>query len=726
MRRRVWVSIGIGAMILAGALLHVWSALWTSPLSVPSFQSVRAAHRPSDARLLDRTGEPVHEVRIDSKARRLHWVSLAEISPALTGAVLASEDRRFYQHGGVDGRALAAATLQWITGGPRRGASTISMQVASVLSADLRPGGGPRSPLQKWRQIRYAWALESQWSKGQILEVYLNRVTFRGELQGVAAAAGVLFGKAPHGLTEAEASVLAALIRGPNAGQGLLTRRAWAIREAAGSRTTLPEIAAAAAPVVGAPTGAGPRVVLAPHVARRLLARGHLSLTATETIRTTLDGTLQRVATEILKRQLLATQAGHVQDGALLVVDNASGEVLAYVGSSGNLSDARHVDGVRAPRQAGSTLKPFLYGLALDQRLLTPASLIQDAPLELAQPNGLYRPRNYDEQFKGLLTVRTALAGSVNVPAVKTLTLVGAEAFVGQLIRLGFEGVTESGEFYGPSLALGSADVSLWELTNAYRSLANGGAWTPLTLTPEPRSPAPPRRVFSEPTAFILSNILSDRESRSVTFGLENPLATRFWTAVKTGTSKDMRDNWCIGYSRRYAVGVWVGNFSGEPMRDVSGVTGAAPIWLELMTWLHHREPSLPPGPPAGLVGKTVAFPRQAEPDRVEWFLQGTEPATPAQGLAVAHPRIIAPAPGTIIALDPDIPPSQERVVFEAQSGGTAIRWNLSGTDLGPASNLVLWRPCAGGHTLLLLDERGNVLDRATFEVRGGTKLAGC
>jgi penicillin-binding protein 1C len=665
----------------------------------------------------------IHEARIDSKGRRLLWVSLADISPALIAAVLASEDRRFYQHGGVDARALAAAALQWAKGGPRRGGSTISMQVAAFLTPDLRRGGGGRTLLQKWGQIRYARALESQWSKQEILEVYLNRVTFRGELQGVPAAAIVLFGKAPHGLTEAEAAVLSALLRAPNAEQASLTHRAWAIREAAGGRSTRAEIAAAAAAVMGVPTGVGPRVTLAPHVAQRLLARSHGKSATRETIRTSLDGTLQRLATEILKRYLLAAQGGHVQDGAILVVENASGDVLAYVGSSGSLSDARHVDGVRASRQAGSTLKPFLYGLALEERLLTAASLIQDAPLELAQPNGLYRPMNYDAQFKGLLSVRMALAGSVNVPAVKTLTLVGAEAFVGQLARLGFEGVTESGEFYGPSLALGSAEVSLWELTNAYRSFANGGRWTPLALTPAPHPPAPTRRTFSEATAFILSHILSDRESRSVTFGLENPLATRFWTAVKTGTSKDMRDNWCIGYSRRYTVGVWVGNFSGEPMRDVSGVTGAAPIWLELMTWLHRTEASPPPRPPKGVIGETVAFPRQTEPDRIEWFLQGTEPARASRGLAAGHPRIVAPTPGTTIALDPDIPASRQRVVFEAQSGGTAIRWNLDAHDLGSAGDLVLWRPRPGGHMLLLLDEEGNVLDRAPFEVRGGVKL---
>ena len=196
------------------------------------------------------------------------------------------------------------------------------------------------------------------------------------------------------------------------------------------------------------------------------------------------------------------------------------------------------------------------------------------------------------------------------------------------------------------------------------------------------------RRLSSQETAFLLSHILADRESRSTIFGLENPLATRFWSAVKTGTSKEMRDNWCVGYSQRYTVGVWMGNFSGEPMRDVSGVTGAAPVWLEVMAWLHQAMPSLPPEPPSGVLARRVAFPREVEPERVEWFLQGTEPGAAVQALAGGHPRILVPTSGTVIALDPDIPPAQQRIVFEAEKGGARLRWVLDGTDLGSAADL--------------------------------------
>ncbi len=706
-----------------GTAVLIWLVCGTPSPTVPAFQAVRATHRPSDRQLLDRRGEVLHELRIDEKARRLAWTSLADVSPALRDAVIASEDRRFFRHGGVDPKAVAAALLHWWSGGPRRGASTITMQVATFLDPSLRRSGGPRTLAQKWRQMRLAWAIEGRWSKAEILEAYLNRVTFRGELQGIAAASGILFGKAPHGITEAEAAVLAALIRAPNAGQAAVARRAKAVVMAQGKSIGDEELAGHLVRVPDAPPGAGLQVALAPHVARRLLRPMDGSPGTIEPVHSTLDRGLQQFAADVLRRHLLAARDRRVRDGALLVVENATGDVLAYVGGSGDLSSAAFVDGVRARRQAGSALKPFLYGLALERRLLTPASLLEDTPLDLAVAGGIFRPRNYDEQFRGPVSVRTALAGSVNVPAVRTLSLVGLETFVGQLRRLGFGGLTESGEFYGPSLALGSADVSLWELVNAYRTLANGGIWSSIRLTPDAEQVPVRRRLYASATAFLISNILADRESRSATFGLENPLATPFWSAVKTGTSKEMRDNWCVGYSRRYTLGVWVGNFSGEPLRDVSGVTGAAPVWSEVMAWLHRRVPSTPPRPPAGLQAETVRFARGVEPERVEWFLEGTQPATVASPLLAGQPHILTPTQGVVIALDPDIPPSRQRVLFQAPADRRTLRWILDGVEIGSSGEILMWEPQPGSHTLTLADEQERPLDAVAFEVRGRAAL---
>lgn len=722
--------------LLAGGLFFVliFTVFLTLPLrsseTVPSFHDVRAAYRPSDVPLLDRHGVIVHELRTDVQSRRFAWSPLAEISPAVLQSVLASEDRRFFAHQGVDWWGLLGVMGRTLTGASLRGASTITMQVATLLenrqeaerlSRLRRRSTAWNAVWNKWRQMQHAWALEKSWSKAEILETYLNLVSFRGELEGITAAAYLLFDKAPHGVTGAEATILAVMLRSPNASLSLLLRRAERLRNVQADLASREEILKAAALAVRAPVSFSERISLAPHVARRVLSDPGQAAP----VRSTLDSRAQRFAIETLHRQLLAVREQRVDDGAVLVVDNATGEVLAYVGGSGALSSATYVDGVRARRQAGSTLKPFLYGLALDARVLTPASLLDDAPLDLAVAGGVYRPQNYDEQFKGLISVRTALASSLNVPAVKTLALVGADAFSQKLHALGFQSIAEAGEFYGPSLALGSVDVNLWELVNAYRTLANGGSWGPLRLVRDETSEAQSfpteqqERLYSEAAAFLLSHILSDRESRSLTFGLENPLATPFWSAVKTGTSKDMRDNWCIGYSSRYTVGVWVGNFSGAPMKNVSGVTGAAPVWAEIMSWLHRTTASVPPRPPHNVVVQSIAFPRGVESGRDEWFLQGTEPYGASRELAHAPAHIRTPVDGVVIALDPDIPSSRQRVTFEAQSGQSPFSWVLDGMSLGPAATPFLWEPQPGRHTLTLNDAQGRPVEVVRFVVRG-------
>jgi penicillin-binding protein 1C len=696
---RIAVAIGVLAVVA------------TRP-TPPSFDAVRAAFQPSDAALVDRHGNLLATRRIDPTRRRLRWVALGDVSPQLRAAVVAAEDRRFAEHGGVDLRALAAAVVQRLTGGGRRGASTITMQVAALLDPTLRPAGA-RTLGQKWRQMRLAFALERRWTKDEILEAYLNLASFRGEREGIGAATAGLLGKTPDGVTEPEALLLAALLASPNAPATAVDRRAVAIRNALHDSTPPEVLSATVTRMLGARPEPLASSSLAPHVARRLLTSG----TDRRTVTATLDAAIQRDALASLRRNLLAVRARGVDDGAVLVVDNESGDVLAYVGSSGDLSSAFEVDGVVARRQPGSTLKPFLYGLAIEQRLLTPGTLLEDAPLELGVAEGLYRPRNYDDAFRGLVSVRTALASSLNTPAVRTLELVGGDAFVARLRAAGFAGIDRAAAYYGPSLALGSADVSLWELVGAYRTLANGGRFTPLRLEPI-ASATEPQRVFTDATAFLVADILADRESRSPTFGLENVLATRFWTAVKTGTSKDMRDNWCVGFSRRYTVGVWVGNFSGHPMRDVSGVTGAAPIWMELMERLHRDVPSERPAPPPGVIAASIAFPDDVEPPRREWTLAGTDAPVERTALAQRRPHIKAPVSGTRIALDPDVPPGRQRLLLEAEGAEPPWRWRLDGTDLGGAAPS-LWEPTAGHHVLELVDAGGSVQDGVAFDVRG-------
>ncbi len=709
-KRRTWKMAGfaLGSVLAAALAMFAW---WKLPaVFLPSFQQVKAAHTCSEAVLWDRNGEVIHELRIDKSGRRMQWVDLAAVSPALQAAILRAEDQRFYRHHGVDW-ASAAGAMRGIFGrGNPRGASTISMQLAARLNEELQPQAIRRSFRQKLVQVEAARLLEKRWTKSEILEAYLNLVTFRGELQGIGAASLGLFGRKPHGLGEIESVILAALVRAPNASVEQVEVRAQDLASAMNLELDRAEISTRVRETLARPYYVPPQASLAPHVARQLLQKNETSISCT------LDGRLQRFAAETLRRQLETIRAQNVHDGAILAVDNKSGDVLAYVGNDGDRSSARFVDGIQAARQAGSTLKPLIYGLAFEKRLITTVSLLEDSPLDVPVAGGVYQPKNYDDQFHGAVTARVALASSLNVPAVRTLNLTGVEAAVDLLAAMGFRNLRRA-EYYGPSLALGAADVTLWDLVNAYRTVANGGIFSPLRLEPS-RSQGMSRRVLSAGAAFLIGDVLSDRESRSVTFNLENPLSTRFWTGVKTGTSKDMRDNWCIGFSARYTVGVWVGNFSGQPMWDVSGITGAAPVWVEIMNWLHRSEPGSPPAPPPGVVAADV-FMENAGTFRREWFLKGTEVSVVQKAESDAGYRIVYPASGTVIALDPDIPEENQKLFFEAQPAVASLRWVLDGNSLGSAASVMLWTPARGKHSLVLEDSRGRVVDSVEFEVRG-------
>lgn len=710
--KRLLLLVATAGSVLAGVSL--WQA--TAPRAMPAFEQVRADYGSTEAYLLDRNGALLQVQREDYTKRRLPWIALDQVSPALRDAILQSEDRRFMRHGGVDLRALFGAGAQDSGAGQLRGASTLSMQLAAQLDPALAPRRGHhRSLIQKLRQMRGAWALESAWSKEQIFEAYLNLAGFRGELQGINTAAQALFGKAPSGLTEDESWLLAALLPAPAADAAHVGQRACALKRTLDAAADCEALSQLAQRDLGSAQNIPLQADLAPQLAR------HLQLHAGERRRTTLDLAAQRLAIAALGDQIQGLGNRNVRDAAALVVDNASGDVLAYVASVAPGRPDAHasqVDGVRALRQAGSTLKPFLYDLALERRYLTAASLLNDAPVKLLTSGGLYIPQDYDRDFHGLVSVRSALAGSLNVPAVRTLLLVGQDPFLERLHAVGYDSIDQPADFYGYSLALGSAEVNLLEQVNAYRTLANGGAWSPLRIAADdPREP--PRQVLPPQAAYIVGDILSDRGSRAVTFGLDSPLATPFWSAVKTGTSKFMRDNWCIGWSRRYTVGVWVGNFDGEPMREVSGVSGAAPAWLAIMRGLPQSELSAPPAPP-GVVSAPVRYAAEIEPPRREWFLPGTELAlVEAAPAASLKPRLEAPPAGMIVGLDPDIPADRQQVLFRASAHDGALRFELDGQGLASAEHAYFWSPRPGKHTLRLVDAKGAELDQLFFSVRG-------
>jgi penicillin-binding protein 1C len=366
-------------------------------------------------------------------------VPLADISPTLGRAVLQAEDQRFMEHGGIDFQAIGQAAWDNLFGQQRpRGASTITMQLAGLLDPKLAGRNGSHMGAEVGPGAGRA-RTRSRLEQAQILEAYLNLASYRGELQGIGAAARGLFGKAPSGLDAGESAILASLLRAPTAPPRTVAKRACALARELDARTDCAAIewevdaafsrtAPAASAPVSAATGVTPQLVR------------HLGGVPGSVVRSTLDAGLQRFAVAALRRRLAELAERNVGDGAVIVFDNASGDVLAYVANGG----AGEVDGVTALRQAGSTLKPFLYELALERGQLTAASLLDDTPIDIPTVGGLYVPQNYDHQYREAASVRTSLAGSLNVPAVRTLMLAGLERFHERLRLLGITSLTEA------------------------------------------------------------------------------------------------------------------------------------------------------------------------------------------------------------------------------------------------------------------------------------------
>ncbi|HEY0621682.1 penicillin-binding protein 1C [Sphingomonas sp.] len=706
---RVWWTgprIVIAAVLALGAL-YAAADFATRPPHLPRHAATVAAWKPSEAWLYDRDGRLLDSARVDFQARRLGWVPLDKVAPAAIEALVAAEDKRFRDHDGIDWWSVAGSIRDRIEGKRARGASTLSMQVAAYLAPGLAAPGS-RGLRDKLRQMRAGAALERIWSKDQILEAYLNLAGFRGEAQGIGAAALGLFGKTPDALTRDDGLLLAALLPNPAAGAGEVARRACALsREGDCSR-----FPGAAASMLGPARSLALDPGLAPHLSNRLLTQPGLR------VETTIDARIQRIAIRALRRQLQGLGGTRARDGAVIVADNATGEILAWVGGIGGASTAPSVDGANSYRQAGSTLKPFLYAQAIEKGYLTPASILDDSPVQLDTASGLYVPQNYDRAFKGPVSARAALAGSLNVPAVRTLLLTGVEPFRDRLWDTGYRGLTESGEYYGYSLALGSAEVTLVEQAAAYRSLARGGRWAPLHVRKDAKA-EPDRATTTPQAAWLVADMLADPNARASTFGMDSALRLPFWAAVKTGTSKAMRDNWCVGFSDRFTVAVWVGNLEGDPMRAVSGTSGAAPVWRDVMMALHAQAPGRAPAQPSGIEVRAIRFTGNVEQPRREYFLAGTGMsevvvAPPAS----RRPRIVSPVSGSVYALDPDIPVERQRMAITVSGEVTGHRLQLDGRDLGAADARPMVLAGPGQHRLRLVDPGGRVVDQLLFTVR--------
>jgi len=655
--RRAAALVGLGVVAALAA-----SAAW---IARPVPADALALDGGQGVTIEDRNGIPLRSTRANdgSDAR---WVPYDRIDPDLINAFVAVEDRRFWDHHGVDARAIGRALRDNLRAGRVvSGASTITMQLARLERPARRSWAG------KIAQALWALRLEAHLSKQQILEQYLNRVELGQGTVGIAAAAALYFNTSPGELSIGQAATLAGLAHAPSRDNPHVSlQRARARRAIALSRmrrmgfaTTTDVARARDEPLAG---GTRPAPFVAPHFTTRVLSwtDGERTGTRAARVRTSLDVELQAELEADVRQTVATLHDRGVGQAALVVLDNATGEVLAWVGSPDFWgSENGQTDMVVSPRQPGSALKPFLYGMAFD-RGYTAASILPDIPKSYATTIGAYAPRNYDRRFRGPVRAREALASSYNVPAVELASRLGTPALLQTLRLAGFESLGRDADYYGLGLALGNGDVTLIELANAYRALANGGEWRPWTWRPAPgvMPGIAGRRVVSPVASAIVLDILSDPGARMPGFGFETPFDFPFPVAVKTGTSRHFTDNWAVGTTRGFTVAVWAGNFNGRPMEGVSGVTGAGPLLHQavMATARRYAPGALTTPADAGAAPVSVcrlsgmrATPRCAH--LTEWFVRGTEPTRDDDweraGSVVLPPEYAAWAHGGLAAV---------------------------------------------------------------------------
>lgn len=540
---------------------------------------------------------------------RRTWIPLSGVSQHLLDATIATEDATFYANLGIDPARIAGAALQNAQqGGVTSGASTITMQLARNLF--IGPDERYRESMdRKMLEAGLAQELTTLFSKDELLEMYLNLLNYGHLAYGPEAASQVYFGKSAAELTLAEATLLAGIPQQPANLDPLKNFEAARARQRIvldmmvrhGKLTPAQADAAFAEPITLNPTP-DRRTVAAPHFvqyvtqeAQALLGEQSLRRSGW-TITTTLDLPMQTVAQDLVAARVAEFQSQFdLSNAALVALRPGTAELLVMVGSADfdNASIDGQVNVALSPRQPGSAIKPMLYATAFDDNLLSPASVLWDVPVTYTVSAGnVYTPANYDRQFHGPVTARTALANSYNIPAVKLLDAVGVGRMLERSQAMGLRSLTQDEGWYGLSLTLGGGEVTLLDLTTAFATLADAGTYkapTPFLAVADAQGrpialpQAEVRQAVSPAAAFQVTDILSDNAARTPAFGANNPLRLSQPAAVKTGTTSDWRDNWTVGYTRYLVAGVWAGNSDGRPMRNTSGLTGAAPIWSDFM-----------------------------------------------------------------------------------------------------------------------------------------------
>lgn len=540
----------------------------------------------SGHRVLDRHGRLLRELP-GEHGRRGRPLPLAELGPRIVTATRVSEDERFFEHDGVDGLAVARAVGQNVRHGRLvSGASTITQQLVKLL--DSRGEAHERSAWVKLREAARAENLDAALDKVEILEAYMNRLPYGHGLVGPEAAARGYFGVAARDLSWAQAAYLAVLPRAPSHLDPLrhperVVTRQQALLHALHDAGELTEAGLGRALAEPVEPHAPARPFLAPHLVQTLQTEGRLADGPVTS--TTLDRALQLDVEGLVRTHMAHVTLAGAGDAAVMVIDNDTAEVLAYVGSA-DFHDPEisgQIDMARAPRQPGSTLKPFVYALAFEAGR-SPLELLPDVPTRFREgPGHVYAPHNYHGQFGGPVSAREALATSLNVPAVRLAAELPPGALLEALRRLGLRSLDRPAEHYGLALALGSGEVGLRELAEAYVALARGGEHRPLRVRMD-EPPGPATRVFDAAAAAAVTDALADplARARLLPEG-HRPFDIGFPVALKTGTSSGYRDAWTVGYTRERTVAVWIGNADGRAMHELTGAGGAGPLFADVM-----------------------------------------------------------------------------------------------------------------------------------------------
>lgn len=697
-RRRLGL---IGAAVLVAAALGLAILTWQALMPLPAALRMGGqAGGVGATHVVAADGTPLN-LSFDSRFNRADVLPAVAMPLLLRNAFVAAEDRHYWQHGGVDWRARFAALWENLRAGRVvRGASTIGEQVARILEPR------PHTYWSHWIAGVDAGRLLRRFGHAHVLTFYLNQVPYGANRRGVAQAARYYFGRDVHALDSAEQLALAVLVRSPVAYDP--RRHPRALRRAVdrlaarmqreGAITATQVTAIRSAPIQPGqselPISAGPFVVYALQQAQQRAMAGPV-------VHTTLDPALETFVQQTLRERVAALASRGVRNGAALVVDNRTGAVLAWaVAPKGN---AYAIDPVVTPRQPGSALKPFVYGLAMSRLGWQADRVILDTPLAERVSQGVHRYRNYSGRHYGRVSLRYALANSLNIPAIRTAQAVGAAAIVQLLQRYGFTTLRKSSDYYGPAIALGDGAVTLFDMVQGYASLARHGRFLPLHVLQDV-PPAPSTQVLPAAVTSLLANILSDPDARAAEFGPDSVLDLPEPTAIKTGTSSDYHDLWTLGFDDRYTVGVWMGNLQGAATNKLTGSMGPAPVLRQIFARLRVAAPS------AGLwhspalravetcewIGPPPCVQRQ------EWYLPGGDAGAGTVRTAPASPAIAQPIEGEMLALDPRVPRTSQQFHFALDDAGLDVErvvWRVDGQLLpGQGGDSGSWMLVPGAH----------------------------